>query len=139
MAIEDYKKLMPKVAKWHVDQSKVFTEGFADVDKARVVALKADHWLAAKKPAWAKIQKDLLGKNKTWLTMAEEIVRLQKELATAKKSKDKGKIKELELDIKKIDSRAQRVVQEFHVLYDKVVQSNQELIKVTRALHNIKF
>lgn len=138
MAVEDYKKLMPKIAKWHVDQSKDFKDGFADVDKARVMALKADHWLAAKKPAWAKIQKDLLAKNKTWLTMAEEIARLQKEVAAAKKSKNKDKIKSLELDIKKIDSHAKRVVQEFHVLYDKVVQSNQELIKVTRALQNLK-
>lgn len=137
MAVDDYSKIIKKVAKWHKDQTKVFEQRWHDVDKARVMAMKADHWLEARKKDWTKQNKELLAKNKTWLLMAEEIVRLQKEQREAKKSKDKAKEKALELEVKKIDSRATLIVDQFTAMHTKLSKDDKELGDMLRALKKL--
>lgn len=137
MAVEDYSKLTKTVAKWHKEQTKVFDQRWHDVDKARVIAMKADHWLAARRKDWTKQNKDLLAKDKTWRLMAEEIVRLQKEHGEAKKSKDSAKAKALELDIQKIDSRATSIVDEFTAMHTKLAKDDKELGDMLRALDKL--
>jgi len=137
MAISDYSKLIPKITKWNVDQEKVFKERFTAVDKARVMTMKADKWLAAKRPQWAKMNKELLDKNKTWLLMAKEIARLQDELAGVKKKKETSKIKSLEIEIKKIDSRATKIVKDFTSIHDNLSKEDKELGKVLRTILSI--
>lgn len=90
-------------------------------------------WLAARELGWTKLNKQVVANNKTWILMAEEIVRLQKEQASAHKSKDKSKVKSLDVQTKKIDSRAKRVINDFNAIYDVMASNDKKLGEVFRA------
>lgn len=137
MATKDYKKVRVNIRKWIADAEKNHALRSRSTDGARVLALKAEKWIESSKTRWSKDHKRLVDINVTWVKMADEIIRLQEDLAVAKKAKDKKEFAKLTKDITQIDKATKKLEDDFHKLYDKFTIDDATLKKVVDMLRSL--
>lgn len=137
MATKDYKKVRVNIRKWIADAEKNHALRSRSTDGARVLALKAEKWIEASKTRWSKGHKRLVDINVTWVKMADEIIRLQEDLAVAKKANDKKKFTKLTKHITQIDKATRKLEDDFHKLYAEFVNDDVTLKKVVDMLRSL--